>query len=324
MRLQIVWKNGWAHAHGTAPDGARVRRALGTRDPDRAEEARAHLEARLWKVGLYGAGAVVTFDECALAYAKNGGETRFLEKVAKALVGRQLQGITPEDIRDLSVAHYPKGSAATRNRQFIAPASAVINYGHQRGWCGPIKVARFTEAKRRKTSVGREYLDKLQPHLPAPLYAMMMTMQTTGRRVGDMLALTVQDVDLRRGVIRIGDPKNGEPATAWLTAEVAGLLAAIMPETGRVFPYAARGSIYSTLRRACKKAGVEYLGTHQPGRHSFATKLDDAGFSTAAIAEAGGWKSPALVAKTYIHPNQAGQRAAAVFGKKLARPKKGA
>ena len=109
---------------------------------------------------------------------------------------------------------------------------------------------------------------------------------------------------------------------AYLTAEVAELLAAIMPDAGSVFGYAHRSSCYATLRRACKAAGVEYLGTHQPGRHSYATTLDDAGWSAKAIAEAGGWKSPALVQSAYIHPQSPGEQAAALFGKKLASPKR--
>ena len=67
MRLRVIWKNGWAHLDGTGPDGRRIRRALKTRDPKRAEEARAHEETRLWKVGLYGAESVVTFDEAVAA-----------------------------------------------------------------------------------------------------------------------------------------------------------------------------------------------------------------------------------------------------------------
>ena len=150
----------------------------------------------------------------------------------------------------------------------------------------------------------------------------MLFLHTTGRRIGDALALDRQDVDLARLRVIIRDPKNGEPAVAYLTAEVAELLTQIMPEVGSVFGYAARSSVYSTLRRACTKAGLAYLGTHQVGRHSYATALDNAGWSAKAIADAGGWKSPALVQNTYIHPQSPGEQAAALFGKKLASSKR--
>jgi len=321
MRLKIVWKSGWAHAHGTAPDGQRVRCALKTRDAGRAEEARAQLEARLWKIGLYGPDHVITFEECALAYVEDGGEARFILPISKALAGRKLRDVTPKDVRDAARVAYPNGSAATLNRQAITPARAVINFGHAQGWCGAIKVRGFPTDRPKRQAVGRAYLDKLRPHLPVPMFALMLFLHTTGRRIGDALGLTVADLDMQRMRAVIGRTKNGDPAIAVLTAEVAALMTQIMPQEGRVFPYVARSSVYATLRRACKAAGVVYLGTHQPGRHSYATALLSAGFQSSEIAEAGGWKSVRLVAETYEHPQSAAERAAMVFGGKLAQKK---
>jgi len=129
MRLEIKWADGWAHVHGTGPDGKRVRRSLKTRDPRQAEEARAALEAKLWRVGLYGAQEVVTFGECALAYAQDGGEARFLVAITQQLSSIRLKDITPKTVRDAARAAYPDAAPATVNRQAITPARAVINYG---------------------------------------------------------------------------------------------------------------------------------------------------------------------------------------------------
>lgn len=322
MRLAIKWIDGWAHIHGTGPDGKRIRRAVKTRDPDRAEEARAALEARLWKIGLYGHDHVITFDECALSYVEDGGESRFIMPIAKQLAGRRLKDITPKEIRDAAKLAYPGASPATLNRQAITPARAVINFGHAQGWCAIIRVRAFAVEKPQRQAVNRAYLDKLRPHVPPHLFALMLFLHTTGRRIGDALSLTVDDVDLQRLRVRIGMTKNGDPAIAILTAEVGQLLAGIMPEAGRVFPYAARSSVYSTLRRACAKAKVAYLGTHQVGRHSYATTLHNAGWGSKAIAEAGGWKSVRLVAETYEHPQQAAERAAMLFGKQMTSKKR--
>lgn len=322
MRLAIKWVDGWAQLHGTGPDGKRIRRALKTRDPRQAEEARAAIEARLFKEGLYGVDHVMTFEECALAYVQDGGEARFIVAISTALAGRKLKQITPKDVRDAARAAYPNASAATLNRQAITPARAVINYGHAQGWCAAIKVRSFAVEKPKRQAVGRPYLDTLRPHLPQPMFALMLFLFTTGRRIGDALALDVTDIDLQRMRATIGRTKNGDPAIAVLTAEVAALLTEVMPKAGKVFPYAARSSIYPTLRRACKKAGIEYLATHQPGRHSYATTLDNAGFSPKEIADAAGWKSVRLVSETYTHPEAPAERAAKLFGKKLTRPKR--
>ncbi|WP_411975974.1 tyrosine-type recombinase/integrase [Sulfitobacter faviae] len=314
MRLQIKWVNGWAQLHGTGPDGRRVRRALKTKDPRRAEELRAAAESRLWQADLYGAGAVVTFDECALKYAEDGGEVRYLVAITEQLTGVKLRDITPSMVRDAARKAYPTAANSTVNRQAITPARAVINYGHAQGWCGAIKVKGFSVPKPKRRAVDRAYLDALRPHLPPRLFALMLFLHQTGRRVTEGLELTPEQVSGGRAFIP--ETKNGDAAWAHLTPELQDLIAEIDPRHGRVFGYVKRSSLYPTLRRACKKAGVEYLGTHQVGRHSFASTLQEAGWDAKAIAEAGGWKTTRMVSETYMHPVEPQARAAAVFGKK--------
>jgi len=320
MRLEIKWADGWAHVHGTGPDGKRVRRSLKTRDPRQAEEARAALEAKLWRVGLYGAQEVVTFGECALAYAQDGGEARFLVAITQQLSSIRLKDITPKTVRDAARAAYPDAAPATVNRQAITPARAVINYGHEQGWCAPIKVRGLPVTKPKRKAVDRKYLDKLKPHLPARAFALMLFLHQTGRRVSEAIELTPDRIVDGRAFIP--ETKNGEDAFAHLTPEVLAMLAEIDPRHGRVFGYVDRSSLYSTLRRACTKAGVEYLGTHQAGRHSFATSLMAAGWSAKAVADAGGWKSTRMVSEIYEHPVDAQSKAARHFGKKMAMSKK--
>lgn len=315
MRLQIRWIKGWAYAHGSGPDGTRIRRALGTQDAGRAEEARAHLEARLWKAKHYGAEAVVTFDEAALAYAKDGGEARFLVKIAQQLQGKVLREITPKMIRDAARKAYPSAKNATVNRQGIVPARAVMNYGHAQGWCAPIRVDGFPVVQVQKKAVGQGYLDAMRPHLPPELYALMMFLLYTGRRVGEALDLTPEQINGEQ--VFIPTTKNGEHAIAVLPPVLAQMIAEIVPRNGLVFGYAKRSSLYATLRRAAGKAGVEYLGTHQPGRHSYATALHNAGWGSKAIADAGGWKTAALVDRTYVHTVETQAKAAGILGKNL-------
>ena len=320
MRLVIKWKDGWAHVHGTGPDGVRIRRALGTQDIGVAEEARANLEARLWKVSHYGPEAVMTFDETALAYAQDGGEARYLVKITEQLHGKVLRAITPKMIRDAARRAYPVAKPSTVNRQGIVPARAVMNYGHAQGWCPPIRVSGFPVEQAPKKAVTQTYLDTIRPHLPPEAYALMLFLHYTGRRVGEAVALRPAQIIGRQ--VFFAKTKNGESAVAVMPKSVADLIAEITPRNGLVFGYADRWSLYPTLRRAAKKAGVEYLATHQVGRHSYATALHGAGWSTKAIADAGGWKSAALVDKTYIHNSATQARAAGIFDKILARSTK--
>lgn len=317
MRFKVVWREGWAYAHGTDPKGRRIRRALKTQDRRRAEELRASLEATLWRQDLYGVKAVVTFDQAALAYAEDGGDVTFIVKIAEQLNGMRLQDITPRMVREAARRAYPNHANATMNRQGITPARAVINYAHQQGWCPPIKVQAFPIERPRRKAVGPEYLARLQPHLLDRVFALMLFLNTTGRRIGEAIALEPHHVDLNRATAHIPKTKNGEPADVALAPLLVAMLHDLPSRHGRVFGYTDRRKVYPVLRRACAKAGVEYLGTHQPGRHSFATALEKQGWSSKAIADAGGWKSVRLVDETYIHPDNSGARATDLIGAKL-------
>lgn len=311
MRLELVWREGWAYIHGTAPDGKRVRKSAKTRDPVQAEAQRSALEATLWKVHHYGPEAVMTFGAGALAYVNHGGERRYLMPIAQMLDGMRLKDINSTTIRDMAVKLYPKAKPATRNRQAITPAQAVINFCHEQGWCAPIRVSRFEVEKPKRKAVKADYLEAMRPHLPHRLYVLMLFLHQTGRRVGEAVCIEPEWIVGR--VVHIPKTKNGDAARVVMTEALAELVHALEPRHGRVFGYSTHYSVYKTLRRAAAKAGVEYLGTHQPGRHSFATTLHDAGWQSSAIAEAGGWKSVALVASTYEHPTEAQARAADVF-----------
>lgn len=316
MRLKIKWVNGWAQLHGTGPNGKRIRQSLQTRDPKRAEEKRASIENRLWRADLYGPEEIVTFDAAAVAYAEDGGEVRFLMKMAEQFEGVRLRDIKPRDIRDAAKNAYPNASPATWNRQGVTPAQSVINWAHEQGWCGPVQVKRFQTDKPKRKAVGPDYLDALEPHLPDRLFALMLFLQVTGRRVGDAVAMQPHWVNGNR--VHIPKTKNGEAADVVMPVALAQMVHALEPRHGRVFGYVHRSSVYNTLRRACKKAGVEYLGTHQPGRHTFATSLLNQGWQSSRIAKAGGWKSVALVAQTYEHPEGAAEDAAKHFDKIVA------
>lgn len=324
MRLYIEDRGGWKYARGTGPDGKPIRKSLGTQDTRRAEEALAKLESRLWKAGVYGAKAVITFDQAALAYAEDGGEARFLIKMTEQLSGVPLHSITPQMVRLAAKKAYPSGIAATHNRQGITPTQSVINYAHQQGWCGPIRVKRFAETKPLREAVGIEYLFALERHAPINLFGLMVFLHTTGRRIGDAISLKPTDVNFNASEASIAKTKNGDPAKASLVPALVEIIRSLPPyRNGRLFGYVNRSGVYNTLKRSCKEAGIKYLATHQPGRHSFATNLyNTAGWDGKRIADAGGWKSPRLVEENYIHTNDAATRATALINSKMAHPLK--
>ena len=322
MHLKITTRFGKAGIYwidGRGPDGRRIRHSLKTTDASRAEELRAHTEKRAWDVHMYGPGVVMTFEEAALAYANDGGEARYLVRISEQLSGITLAQITPQRIRAAAKKALSGRAPSTINRQGIVPARAVINYAHAQGWCAPIKVAKFAEIKPKKKAVGDEYITALKPYLDDRMFACVLFIHTTGRRIGEALALKPDDVNLATGRVTVDRTKNGDAATAKLIPPIVDILKNLPPRNGLVFGYVTYSGFRNALQRACLKAGVEYLGSHQLGRHSFATNLhENEGWTSKAIADAGGWKTVRLVEDTYIHTNEAADRATGLLGKNWA------
>jgi integrase len=299
--------------------GVRIRESARTRDKRLAEEKAAEIEAEVYREGQRRHHH--TFEQAVIAYVEDGGEARFLAPALDYFAGWELRHITPAAIRKAASDIYPGTSASTRNRQGIVPVQAVVNHAHQQGWCPPIRVKRFPERKPERRVVGREWIDALMAHAAPNTAALALFMFQTGARIGEAVELGWADVDLGAMTAILRETKNGEDHTVHLTAELAAAMAAL-PLGSRVFGYAAKSGVYGALRRACKRAGIDYVPPHQAGRHSFATALREEGMGAEAIAKAGNWKSVPLVSSTYIHPTESGRKAAEIMGR-LARNRQG-
>lgn len=151
---------------------------------------------------------------------------------------------------------------------------------------------------------------------------MVVAQAGTGLRIGELMALRVQDVDFLRRTVRVQDQlsvdgKRRVPTktprsrrTVPLPTVVADALAAHIAE----FPPAADGLIFTTFhglpwrreyygqrtfKRAVRESGIPDTTTHDL-RHHYASVLLDAGESVVAVAERLG-DTPAMVLKVYGH-----------------------
>jgi integrase len=316
--LTLKERAGVWHASGTI-GGQRVRQSLGTRDRARAEELCALLEARLWKRRSYGEEAVRTFEEAVASYVTQGGERRFLAPLLLHFKGRNVAGIKPGDVREAALALYPNASPATRNRQAIIPARAVINHAQSMGWCPRISVELFEVRKRRKAKpASRSWLERFMAQADADglphLSALVLFMHQTGARRSEAVRLMGEHVDLERRVALLERTKTEEWSARHLTAELVVRLAALEPCEGEpVFRYTEPAAVNRRMTAVCDRAGIERKGTHAAGRHSFGTNAMNAGAHVKAAMEAGGWKSARLFLETYVHADGAGRDLAAIF-----------
>jgi integrase len=299
--------------------GKRVRKSLGTRDKQTAEEIRIQYEADLWKRHTYGEEAIRTFEEAALDFMEQGGERRFLPRIIKHFKGRAVGSIKPGEVRQMALALYPTAAPRTRNRQAIAPARAVINHAHDLGWCGQIKVKQFETTKSVKHKpVDRKWLDKFMaeadrrklPHLSA----LVLFMNQTGTRVSEAIRVLGMHVDLAERIVVLERTKTEEWVSRHLTTELVLRISALGAKPkDRVFSYTDPKAVTRRMKAVCVKAGIEVRTTHSAGRHSFGTNAMNAGARVKDVMEAGGWKSARLFMETYVHSTEGGKNVAAIF-----------
>lgn len=316
--LKVTWRDGVAYATGTIA-GRRFRQSLGTRDRSQAQELCAQYEAKLWKRHTYGEEAVRTFEEAALSYLQQGGEGRFLPPILKHFKGRSIGSIKPGEVRAMALTIYPNGAAVTRNRQAIVPARAVINHGHDLGWCGAIKVQQFETVKSRKhMPVDRAWLDAFMARADADklphLSAIVLFMHHTAARISEAVRLVGEHVDLGKRVAVLARTKTDEWSPRRLTAELVARIAGLGLKDGeRVFGYTDPKAVNRRMKAVCIRAGIPVRTTHSAGRHSFGTIVYNSTGNVKTAMDGGGWKSARLFMETYVHSGDAGAAAAAVF-----------
>jgi len=156
------------------------------------------------------------------------------------------------------------------------------------------------------------------PHL----YVIVRLALATGGRHTELLRLTWQDIDLKRGILTFHDTKNHESRAVPLTANVVALLAQQRERYAScVFPRRngrAMTSFWDSWRAVRQQANLRDFRFHDL-RHTFASYLAMSGANLLAIAELLGHKRLDMV-KRYAHLTEAHTRSVvermnrAVFG----------
>jgi integrase len=134
----------------------------------------------------------------------------------------------------------------------------------------------------------------------------------TGIRAGELLNLQVSDVDFRRSLVFIRNPKWKQDARKTeglpVSAEALSIFRALCRKAkdGRLFWY--EGSertplvcvVSNLFRRHASKAGLKGLKPHSL-RHTFGTRLGEAGFDAYEIRKLMGHSS-ITTTQIYVHP----------------------
>jgi len=160
--------------------------------------------------------------------------------------------------------------------------------------------------------------------VPARCHAMVIAQAGLGLRIGELLALRVQDVNFLGRTVRVESQVSQDGKTrvppktpkSRRTVPLPDFVAQVLSTHIREFPPAEDGSLFTTttgklyrqehygariFAPAAVKAGLPGATTSHALRHHYASVLLAAGESVVAVAERLGHENATLVLKTYGH-----------------------
>jgi integrase len=293
--------------------GTRVRESSQTADQRRAEEFRAVREAELYRHAVHGTPTQrrVAFATAIISYI----EAKAPSAPTKTRVARLLRhfgaSATCESIGQEALDEAcrkllrPGAKPATRLREVLTPARAVLTHAARRGWCAVPVLEQVAVSPARTGWMTPDEVDRLLEHAADHLRPLLTFLAGTGSRLGEALDLDWQDVDLAHARATLRQTKNGRDRILDLCPRAVAALAGLHGRTGVVFrtrsgrPYAAKrvqggGQIKTGWASACRAAGLSGVSPHTL-RHTWATWHYAMHRDLLALRTDGGWRTASQV-----------------------------
>ncbi len=256
------------------------------------------IERQIERGEFAAAGApTATFAGAAAAYIKAGGERRFLTPLIKHFAMTPLARIDQAAIDAAAAAIYPNAAAATRNRQVYTPMQAVLRRAGAR-----LDLARPLGAGGRKLPgwLWPEQAFALLAEAQAldPEFGLLCaTLLYTGERLSEALSLDIDMLRLAEAFVFLRESKNEDPRAIflhpYLVAQLANHPRGLDRPGERIFRFAKSGHLYSLLRAAAARAGVD-LPERQAFHifcHTWATWMRRyGGLDTRGLMATGRWR----------------------------------
>jgi len=224
----------------------------------------------------------------------------------------KLDQITPKLIVGYKNKRYADGvKPATINRELATLKKAFNLARREWEWCTDNPVCRVSMERENNTRDRWLTIEEEQRLLPAAaswLREVMVFAINTGMRMGEIVALTWPGVDLFRRTVTVFRSKNGERRTIPMNATVLDLLkrkhGIRSKETDLVFHSLTNTPLDgSNIRRAftaaLDSAKIEDFHFHDL-RHTFATRMVQAGIDLYKVQRLLGHKSP-IMTQRYAH-----------------------
>ena len=302
--------------------GRQVRRSTGTADRRLAEAILGKVRAQIVEGRFFETleEKTRTFDELMERYltehAARMSQPRHYHGYAKNLTaffgGRTLAEITPKLIVEYKNRRYAAGlKPASINRELATLKKAFNLAVKEWEWCRENPVSRVSMEQEHNTR-DRWLSVEEEKHLLqtcAPwLHDLVTVALHTGMRMGEILELTWRAVDFTRRTVTVVRSKNGERRTIPVNQTVLAMLKekttlrSLRTELvfcSKVFTPMESGHLRRSFRLALGKAQIDGFHFHDL-RHTFATRLVQAGVDLYKVQRLLGHKSP-IMTQRYAH-----------------------
>jgi site-specific recombinase XerD len=305
--LKIVQrgKKGIWQIVGTCPlTGRSIRQSTGTDSQGHAEAQRIQLETRLLDERTFGKRSTATFAEALNLYQSKGYSLRFTGPLTRHFHDWQLSDITDLEVSKFCQLTYPEASPQTVNRQVYTPLISIWRVAEDAGLCAPHRFKRPKQPEREAvTFATEEEIAKLLEAGSDRLRAAILVLTYTGARASEVCRLYAVHIDWAAQKVTFRKTKGGKPRQVALTPMTMEALLPLRTVTGPLLGFAQRYSLNQAIERACARAGLRHMASHEIGRHAFAARLLRQGKTLKEVQEAGGWsaKSMWMVAEIYAH-----------------------
>jgi len=183
------------------------------------------------------------------------------------------------------------------------------------------KVKMLRENNTRTRFLEQEEIIALLSNCQGGLKPIVVTALNTGMRLGEILGLRWQDIDLPRGIMFLRDTKNGEQREVPMNENVRSALSFIPRYETSAFVFCHKdGSPFRDIRSpfftALKKSGIKDFRFHDL-RHTFASHLVMSGVDLNTVRELLGHKTLQMTLRySHLSPNHK-KRAVDILNKRI-------
>jgi integrase/recombinase XerD len=246
-------------------------------------------------------------DERGLAIGTVGGYVAHARRFLAGLSGLGLHELEAGEVTAAVLREVDRGVSVSAAQNFVAGLRAFLRYCFVEGLLGTdLAGAALAVTGRRRSPLpqgigpaqARALLDSCDRRtaLGRRDYAIILSLLRLGLRRGELAAVRLDDLDWRAAEVVIhgkGGRVDRLPVPADVGAAIAGYLRrGRRPSSHRELFLQARapfipidaGTVSSTVRRACRRAGIASIGAHRL-RHTMACQMVDAGVPLTQIGQ---------------------------------------